>query len=157
MSIIISRLLDLSQKTLWSSQQSFDMWIYTITDCDKNILNREFYSIESLFMIWLWIILQKLYHVNSMKSFSDRSGLKIYQNVYDKRREWRLYKIESKTLEIKALKIRLRRWYFWLTKIWECENMITTVCIKTYSFMRTCTAKRVCQINQTKIDKNHEY
>ena len=133
------------------------MWIFTITDCNKSTLNREFNSVESQYDIWLWTVLLKHYHVSSMNSFSDRSDLKIYQNVYSKRREWRLYKIESKTLKIKALKIRLRRWCFWLTKMWECETMTTTVCIEIYSFMRTCKAKGVCQINQTNIDENGEY
>ena len=133
------------------------MWIFTITDCDKSILNREFNSVELQHKIWLWTILLKHYHVSNMNSFSDRSDLKIYQNVYDKRRKWRLYEIESKILEIKALKIRLRRWCFWLTKMWECENMTIIVCIEIYSFMRICKAKRMCQINQTKINENHKY
>ena len=125
------------------------MLIFTITDCDKNILNKEFYSIELLLVIWLWMNLQKLCHVNSMKNFSDRSDLKIYQNIYDRRREWKLLKIRSKTLKIKALKISFRRWCFWLTKMWECKNMITTVCIRIYSFTRTHKAKKMCQISQS--------
>ena len=133
------------------------MWIFIITDCSKSTLSREFNSVESQHEIWLQTVLQKHCHVSSMNSFSDRSDLKIYQNIYNKRREWRLYKIRSKTLKIKALKIRLRRWCFWLTKMWECENMTTTVCIEIYSFTRTCKAKRVCQIDQTKIGKNREY
>ncbi len=144
-------------RTSWNSLQSFSMWIFTITDCSKSTLNREFNSVESQHEIWLWTVLLKYYHVSNMNNFSDRSDSKIYQNVYNKKREWKLYEIRSKTLKIKALKIRFRKWYFWLTKIWECENMITTVYIKIYSFMRTCKAKRVCQIDQTKIDENHKY
>ena len=131
------------------------MWILTITDCDKSTLNREFNSVEFQHKIWLWTVLLKHCHVSSMNSFSDRSGLKIYQNIYDRRKEWKLYKIRSKTL--KVLKISLRRWCFWLTKMWECKNMIIMICIKIYSFIRTCKAKEICQINQTKIDKNYEY
>ena len=125
------------------------MWIFIITNCDKSTLNREFNSIESLFIIWLWMILQKLCHINSMKSFSDRSDLKIYWNVYSRRKKWKLLKIRSKTLKTKALKISFRKWCFWLTKMWECETMTTTVCIEIYSFMRTCKAKEVCQIDQS--------
>ena len=125
------------------------MWIYTITNCDKSILNKEFYLIEFLLIIWLWMNLQKLCHVNDMKNFSDRSDLKIYQNIYDRRREWRLLKIRSKTLEIKALKTSSRRWCFWLTKMWECEDMTTMACIEIYSFTRTRKAKGVCQIGQS--------
>ena len=133
------------------------MWIFTITDCDKSTLNREFNSVELQCKIWLWIVLLKHYHVSSMNSFSDRSDLKIYQNVYNKRREWRLYEIRLKTLEIKALKISLRRWCFWLTKMWECETMTTTACIEIYSFARTHKAKEMCQIVQANIDKNDKY
>ena len=133
------------------------MWIFTITDCDKSTLNREFNSVGFQHKIWLWTALLKHCHVSSMNSFSDRSGSKIYWNIYDKMRKWRLYEIRSKTLKIKALKIRLRRWCFWLTKIWECENMTTTACIKIYSFMRTHKAKRMCQINQINIDENDKY
>ena len=148
LSVIISRLLDLLWRTLWSSQQSFSMWIFTITDCGKSTHNKEFNSIESLSVIWLQTVLQKLCHINNTKSFSDRSGLKIYQNIYDRKREWKLLKIRSKTLKIKALKISSRRWCFWLTKMWECENMTTMICIEIYSFMRTHKAKEVCQIGQ---------
>ena len=133
------------------------MWIFTITDCDKNTFNRKFNSVELQCEIWLQTVLQKYYHVNSMNSFLDRSSLKIYWNAYDRKREWRLYKIKSKILEIKILKIRFRKWCFWLTKMWECKNMITTVCIEIYSFTKTHKAKEVCQIDQIKIDKNHEY
>ena len=133
------------------------MWIFIITDCDKSTLNREFNSVKSLCEIWLWTILSKCYLISNMNSFSNRSSLKIYQNTYDRKREWRLYKIRSKTLKIKALKIRFRRWCFWLTKIWECKNMTTTACIEIYSFTRTHKAKRVCQIDQAKIGENHEY
>ena len=133
------------------------MWIFIITNCDKSTLNREFNSIESLFIIWLWMILQKLCHINSMKSFSDRSDLKIYQNIYNRRRKWKLLKIRSKTLKIKASKISFRRWCFWLTKMWECKNMTTTACIEIYSFIRTRKAKKMCQIGQAKIDENHKY
>ncbi len=133
------------------------MWIFIITDCSKSTLNREFNSVEFQHEIWLWTVLLKHCHVSDMNSFSDRSDLKIYQNVYNKRREWRLYKIESKTLEIKALKIRFRRWCFWLTKMWECENMTTTACIEIYSFMRTHKAKGVCQVGQAKIGENRKY
>ena len=142
-------------RTSWSSLQSFDMWIFTITGCDKSTLNREFNSVELQHEIWLWMILLKHCHISDMNSFSDRSGLKIYQNVYDRRREWRLYEIKSKTLEIKALKISLKRWCFWLTKMWECKNMTTMICIKIYSFMKTHKAKEVCQINQSSRPKHY--
>ena len=147
--MITSKFSDLLQRTSWSSLWSFSMWIFTITDFDKNTFSREFNSVESQYKIWLWMILQKHYHISSMNSFSDRSDSKIYQNIYSRRREWRLLKIRSKTLEIKALKTSPRRWCFWLTKMWECKNMTTMTCIEIYSFMRTHKAKGVCQIDQS--------
>ena len=131
------------------------MWIFTIIDCDKNTLNREFNSIEFQCEIWLQTILQKHCYISSMNNFSDKLNLKIYQNIYNKKREWKLYNIKSKTLKIKALKISFRRWYFWLTKMWECKNMITTVCIKIYSFTRIHKAKKMCQINQSSKSKHY--
>ena len=146
-SATISKFSDLLQRTSWSSLWSFSMWIFTITDCDKSTLNREFNSIESQHEIWLQTILLKCCHISSMNSFSDRSDLKIYWNVYDKKKEWKLYEIESKTLKVS--KISFRRWCFWFTKMWECKNMTTTVCIKIYSFIRICKAKEMCQIDQS--------
>jgi len=64
-----------------------------------------------------------------MKSSSGRSGLKIYWNVYSRRKDWRLLETRSKALEPGHLQISLRRWCFWSGMALKCGDLRKMVCI----------------------------